>query len=142
MHHARCRGSGLCTSNLRALRRAVAGLAAASAVSVWLMTASSAHATVAGDYCQGVFLKPAETCVHEVEHLFIETEGWSEKGKGNCNGVMNKSFGVLSQACDGDSSPPDEVYCLSCKGLVGWAFIHNHSGSSSDKFTGWLYAEW
>jgi hypothetical protein len=142
MHHVRCRGSALCMSNLRACMRVSLGLAAVAAAGLWLMVAPAAHATVSGDYCQGVFLKPAETCVHEIEHLFIETEGWSEKGTGNCNGVMNKSLSVLAEACDGDSSPPDEVYCTSCKGYTGWAFIHDHSGSFSDKFTGWLYAEW
>jgi hypothetical protein len=142
MHHLMCRGLALCTFNLRAVKRVIGPLTAAAAVSLWLIAVPAAHATVAGDYCQGVFLKPGQTCVHEIEHLFIETEGWSEKGTGNCNGVMNKSFSVLAEACDGDSSPPDEVYCTSCKGYIGWAFIHDHSASFSDKFTGWLYAEW
>lgn len=130
MHH-RCSG----------LWHALLGLAALATISFYLITATAANATVAGDYCQGVFLNSGETCVHEIEHLFIETEGWSEKGTGNCNGVMNKSLTVLQQACDASGSPPDEVYCLSCKGYIGWAFIHDH-GSTSDKFTGWLYAEW
>jgi hypothetical protein len=130
MHH-RCSG----------LRHVLLGPAVFVAVGLYLVSVPAAHATVAGTYCEKVFLNSGETCVHQIEHLFIETEGWSEKGTGNCNGVMNKSLTVLAQACDSSGSPPDEVYCLSCKGLIGWAFIHDH-GSTSDKFTGWLYAEW
>lgn len=142
MHHHRYGDALPCAFNLRIVRRIAVVFVTAASAALLLVGAPASQANVAGDYCQGVFLKPAQTCIHEIEHLFIETEGWSEKGTANCNGVMNTSGTVLAQACDGNGTPPDEVYCLSCNGWVGWAFIHDHSSTNSDKFTGWLNAVW
>jgi hypothetical protein len=128
-----------------AIRRALRGLVIAGCLCAGTFGASTVIAApsalaVSGDYCQATSLAPGETCTHLVLHYFIETEGWSKGGTGNCNGVESGGSWV-GYSCDGDSSPPDEVYCTSaCDGQSGYAFIHDHSAYSSDVFTGWLDA--
>jgi hypothetical protein len=137
----RARGSSSCAGIPRP-RGLAASLALASALALLSAGAivAPAQATVAGDYCKEVGLGPAGTCWHLVSHRFIETQGWTVGGTANCNGVGNGSE-FRFYVCIGNGTPPDAAYCnIACDTAVGYAFIHDHSGSRSDTFTGWLYA--
>lgn len=58
-------------------------------------------------------------------------------GRNGVGDVTNFRFYV----CIGNGTPPDVAYCnIACDTTSGYAFIHDHSGSRSDFFTGWLYA--
>ncbi len=114
-------------------------------VPVALIAPSTASATVSGDYCTHSHLAPGEhsTCYHNVQHNFIETESWSEKGIGSCTGISEGGF-WYADACVGDGAPGTTAYCyLACDGqTAGQAFVHDHSAYYEDYYTGWLYANW
>lgn len=124
--------------------------ALATLAPIGFTAAPAAQAEVAGDFAERILLYPAESISpYPYDYFkFIETEGWSQYGTGNCNGVSSSSGGSdpgtstwLGSACDSDGSPPDEVYCRSsCSGKSGYPFIHDHSAFYADYFTGWLYA--
>jgi hypothetical protein len=115
-----------------------------------LINTSVAHSETAGDFVQQWYLYEAESISPYPYdyYTFHETEGWSKNGTGNCNGVSNSGGGAhpgsgswVGSACIGDGSAPDAVYCRSsCANKVGYPFVHNHSASRRDYFTGWLYA--
>jgi len=112
--------------------------------------AGAARAETAGDFVQNYGLGPAESISPYPfdNYKYHELEGWSKSGTAACVGVSSASGGShpgtgswLGSECDGNGSPPDEVYCRSnCVNKTGYPFVHDHSGSKSDNFTGWLYA--
>jgi hypothetical protein len=137
----------------RAPRIALVGLAVVLMIfasGLGLVTASAAHAETAGDFVEHWYLYEGESISPYPAdyYTFHETEGWSKNGTGNCNGISNSGGGSdpgtgswVGSECIGDGSAPDAVYCRSkCANKAGYPFVHNHSSSKRDYFTGWLYA--
>jgi hypothetical protein len=107
--------------------------------------ASRAQANEAEVFCSKVSLSPGTTCWSVQFRFALEVEGWSEKGTAACIGVGTGSGNGTSSwyvhVCEEKSAaPPNEIYCLeACEGVSGHGFVHDHSGTTSDKFTGWWY---
>ena len=138
-----CRGvSRRVTSSRLALLATVLAVGALASVT-WVTPAFAG----AGDFCVADQLAPANTCYGGTDETFTETEGWDSTGDGvgNCNGVANPSNGnFMGHACIGDAPGAPTgggyqiIYCTtSCNGEYGPGFVHNHSSSYTDSFTGW-----
>jgi hypothetical protein len=116
------------------------GLAVAALTGVFLMCAGTDAFAGSGDFCTYYDLNPGAACYGEYHASNSEVEGWNSdaKGVGSCAGVYNGS--VKGEACVGDASGYDEVYCTaSCSGKAGDPFVEDNSPYNS-VFTGW--ASW
>jgi hypothetical protein len=116
---------------------ALAAATCLAAVSAASLSAPQAALAGSGDFCSWAPLSPGQACFGGYHGSFIEVEGWNSDGKGvgSCAGVYNG--GVVGQACVGDGSGYDEVYCTaSCNGRAGDGFVEDHSPYNS-VFTGW-----
>jgi hypothetical protein len=112
---------------------------------VWLLSATGARAST-GDFCTAFPLGPAGTCWGPVDAAIEETEGWdaTDNGVGNCNGIgLGANYEWVAQACIGDGTGYDQVYCTSAcgkyRGIGFWPFVHDHSAFYSANFTGWAW---
>ncbi len=137
----------------RTFRRLTALLSAAAALAggvLFLTLAPAAEANSGWDFCLAYPLSPGTTCwssVFGTEYTVYETEGWDANGSGagNCNGIGLAGYGNgtsswATYACIGDGTGYDAVYDT---GLAwqggGYFFVHDHSGTKSSDFTGWMY---
>jgi hypothetical protein len=111
-------------------------------IAIMIGFAPQAQAT-AGDFCQKVKLSPGTTCWGGSDGFPTEMESWSENGAASCVGIGTGSGNGTGEwyahnCASSDGSPPNEIYCIeACSGKLGWPFVHDHSGSKSDNFTGW-----
>lgn len=127
----------------RARRMLAACLVAIGCATVTIAATAPNAVAGSGVFCSYCDLGRGGHTIGNFRGRFYETESWNSDGKGvgSCSGVGTSGGSYATDACHGDASGYNEVYCTGCNGDVEWWAItsNNSNHGYNSVFTGW---EW